>query len=120
MTIDSLHQAILDTLEDSKAEHVLSLDVHNLTSVTDTMIICSGNSNRHVKAIANHVVKKSKELQMQPLGVEGVEEADWVLVDLGDIIIHIMHPKAREFYDLEKLWTHISENRELEQNNSED
>jgi len=91
-------------LEDMKAVNVKKLDVRGLTDIADTMMIASGNSDRHVRSIAEHVVEKAKSAGFRPLGVEGSRDAEWVLVDLQDIIVHVMLPRVREFYGLEKLW----------------
>ena len=92
-------------LEDLKAKDTIEIDVRGKTSVCDYMVIASGTSTRHVKSIADEVVRKIKELDVQPLGVEGEREAEWVLADLGDIVVHVMLPRVREFYALERLWT---------------
>jgi ribosome-associated protein len=94
----------LAALEDLKAKDVTVLDVRSLTPITDTMVICSGTSNRHVKALAQNVVEKCKEAGFYTRGLEGESESEWVLVDLGDAVIHVMQPQARAFYQLEKLW----------------
>jgi ribosome-associated protein len=104
MQIDELKPLVHKALEDLKAEDILELDVKDKTSVTDIIIVCSGNSNRHVKSIASNVVADCKHAGVQPLGVEGEEQGEWVLVDLGDIIVHVMQPQVRDFYDLESLW----------------
>jgi ribosome-associated protein len=92
-------------VEDLKAKDVVEIDVRGKTSVCDYLVIASGTSTRHVKSIADEVVKKIKSLDVQPLGVEGEREAEWVLVDLGDVVVHVMLPRVREFYALERLWT---------------
>jgi ribosome-associated protein len=91
-------------LDDMKAVNVKKLDVRGLTDIADMMMIASGNSDRHVRSIAEHVVEKAKAAGFRPLGVEGSRDAEWVLVDLQDILVHVMLPRVREFYSLEKLW----------------
>ncbi len=103
-TTRSLQALTLEILDDFKAEEVRVLDVRNLTTITDTMIIATGNSNRHVRALAENILKKVKEQGYLPLGVEGKSEAEWILIDLGDVVLHIMLARVREFYDLERLW----------------
>ena len=92
-------------MEEIKAKDVVEIDVRGRTSVTDHMVIVSGTSTRHVKSIADEVTRFAKKLGVMPLGVEGEREAEWVLVDLGDVIVHVMLPRVREFYALERLWT---------------
>lgn len=92
-------------VDELKAKDVVEIDVRGKSSVCDYMLIVSGTSTRHVKAIADEVVKFAKRLEVMPLGVEGEREAEWVLVDLGDVIVHVMLPRVREFYALERLWT---------------
>jgi len=99
-----LVSTVLDVLSDLKAQDVVCLDVSHLTSITDTMIVASGRSDRHVRSIADALVDRCKAGGIVPLGVEGTEGGEWVLVDLTDAIVHIMLPKTREFYDIEKLW----------------
>lgn len=99
-----LRTVILHALEDLKAIDIRVLDVTGVAGFTDLMIIASGNSNRQVKALADRVVERCKESGVRPQGVEGEREAKWILVDLGDIVVHIMDPETRAFYNLEKLW----------------
>jgi ribosome-associated protein len=100
-----LRGRVLAALEELKARDVRVIDVRGKTSIADVLIIASGTSTRHVKSLADEVVKFVKKAGMMPLGVEGEREAEWVLVDLGDIIVHVMLPRIREFYGLERLWT---------------
>lgn len=104
-TGDRLRKLVLAALDDLKARDVREIDVRGKSDVTDRIVIASGTSSRHVKSIADEVVKKAKHAGMPPLGVEGQREAEWVLVDLGDIVVHVMLPRTREFYGLERLWT---------------
>ena len=100
-----LHSRVRSALDELKARDIVEIDVRGKTSIADLLIIASGTSSRHVKSIADEVVKFAKQAGVLPLGVEGQEEAEWVLVDLGDIIVHVMLPRIREFYGLERLWT---------------
>ena len=104
MQTDELRSLARNALEDLKAEDIIEMDVRDKTSVTDFIFVASGTSNRHVKSIANNVVVEAKHAGVQPLGVEGEDQAEWVLVDLGDVVVHVMQPQVREFYDLESLW----------------
>ncbi len=104
MNSEKLRDLVVDALEDGKARDVIKLDVRNLTTVTDYMIVASGTSNRHVSALANAVAEKAREAGHKPSGVEGAEGSEWVLLDLQDILVHVMLPRVRKFYNLEKLW----------------
>src|SRR5205085_425003 len=99
-----LQLAVTTALDDMKAVNVRVLDVRELTDVFDTMVIASGNSDRHVRSIAERVVEKAKAAGYRPLGTEGARDGEWVLVDLTDILVHVMLPRVREFYGLESLW----------------
>lgn len=99
-------------LDEMKAVNVKVLAVNKLTDITDTMIIASGNSDRHVRSIADRVVEHAKKAGFRPMGVEGERDGEWVLVDMGDVIVHIMLPKVREFYRLESLWDVSAARRE--------
>ena len=102
-------------LEEYKAENIISLDVKNKSSVTDTMIIASGRSTRHVKSISDNIIKKLKKVKIKPLGIEGYSKSEWVLIDFGDVLVHVMHPEAREFYSLEKLWDESLNNEQMKE-----
>jgi ribosome-associated protein len=104
MATDELKKRVIDALEDLKAEHIVELDVRDKTDVTDYLIVASGTSSRHVRAIAENVVQEAKQAGHAPLGVEGESDGEWVLVDLADLVVHVMQPKVRKFYDLESLW----------------
>jgi len=112
MNTELLKTLALDAIHDLKAVDVVTLDVRTLTSIADIMIICSGRSNRHVKSIAENVVKKAKESQLKYIKMEGQREGEWVIVDLADVIVHVMLPATREFYSLEDLWEPIEQLRE--------
>lgn len=99
-----LQDVVTAALEDMKAVNVKVLDVRGLTDIADSMIIASGNSDRHVRSIADRVVEKAKAAGFRPLGTEGERDGEWVLVDLQDVIVHVMLPRVREFYGLERLW----------------
>lgn len=100
-----LNQIIVDALEDLKGKQIVQLDVRELSDVMDTLVLASGTSSRHVKSLANNVVEDAKHQGHPPIGVEGVDSGDWVLVDFGDIVVHVMQEETRSFYDLEKLWS---------------
>lgn len=100
----ALTEIAIAALEDMKAVNVKVLDVRKLTDVTDTMIVATGTSDRHVKSIAGRLVERCQQAGHRPYGVEGEREGEWVLVDLQDLIVHVMLPRIREFYGLEKLW----------------
>ncbi|RDS85529.1 ribosome silencing factor [Dyella psychrodurans] len=101
----TLRKTVIAALEDLKAKDIREIDVRGKTSIADLLVIASGTSARHVKSIADEVVRFAKKAGVMPLGVEGEQEAEWVLVDLGDVIVHVMLPRIREFYGLERLWT---------------
>ncbi|HEX9878505.1 MAG TPA: ribosome silencing factor [Gammaproteobacteria bacterium] len=111
-TSDTLDKLVLDVLDDLKAQSVLRLDVRHLTSLMDTMIIASGGSDRHVRAVAQALLERCRQSGYEPVGVEGEAGGEWVLVDLGDTVVHIMLPKTRDFYSLENLWD-ISARRDV-------
>lgn len=112
MQAEQLKNLVVEQLEDSKAKDIKVLDVRGMSSVTDFMVIASGTSNRHVKSVAFNLMSGVKEKGVVPLGVEGEDTSEWVLVDLGDVVAHIMLPQTRDFYQLEKLWdTHWSDSQ---------
>ena len=100
----TLIEFVIDKIDDMKGRDVMTLDVKERSTITDTLIICSGNSKRHVQSIAEHVATEAKHAGLTDMGIEGMDEGEWVLVDLGDVIVHVMQENAREFYQLEKLW----------------
>lgn len=104
MQLEKMKQRVLTALDDLKAKDVVVLDVAGATSVTDYMVIASGTSSRQVAALAQHLVDEMSQQGVSVLGIEGKDVGEWVLVDLGDMVVHIMQPQTREFYELEKLW----------------
>ena len=108
-----LHDTIIQAIEDLKGEDICTLNVAELTSFTDEMIIVSGNSNRHVKAIANNVSIDTKKANLTPFSIEGQNNGEWILLDFGDLVLHVMLHETRKHYDLEKLWTpHLRQTEE--------
>jgi ribosome-associated protein len=104
METNEMKEVVINALQDLKADNINVLDVKARTSVTDLMVIASGTSSRHVKSLADNVVSEVKGRGGKPLGVEGAESNDWILVDLGEIVVHVMMPATRSFYDLERFW----------------
>lgn len=105
MNTEALVKVVVDALEDIKAVDIRVLDVRGLTGITDVMVIASGKTERQTRSLAANVFEKSKEAGVRPLGMEGARVGDWVLVDLGDVVVHVMLPEVRAFYDLERLWS---------------
>ena len=101
----ALQDFVIDKMDDLKGQDIVAIDVHGKSSITDWMIICNGPSTRHVMSIAGHVVQESRAAGMLPLGVEGEAAADWIVVDLGDVMVHVMQEESRRLYELEKLWS---------------
>ena len=104
---------VIDALQDIKGVDIKVIDVSQLTTITDRMVVVSGTSSRHVKALADNVVMKAKQAGNPALGVEGEQVAEWILIDLGDVVVHVMLPAVREFYALEKLWSVGSRREEV-------
>lgn len=104
MQLEQLKTLVVNTLDDLKAREVAVLDVRDKTAIADLMIVASGTSDRHVKAIAETIAYRAKEAGETPLGCEGLAEGEWALVDLNGIVVHVMLPKVRDFYQLERLW----------------
>ena len=100
-----LEALVLNALDDDKAEDVVAIDLTGKSSVTDVMVIASGRSNRHVGAMADHLVRKLKDAGHGKVSIEGLKTCDWVLIDAGDVIVHLFRPEVRSFYDLEKMWS---------------
>ena len=111
MSFDQLRDLVVSALEDFKAIDIQQIDVSGRNPLTDLFVIASGNSTRHIKSMADNLVQKAKAAGFPPLGIEGDRESEWVLVDLNDIIVHLMLPQTRAFYNLEKLWEASSQRR---------
>jgi ribosome-associated protein len=103
--IEELETLILDSLDDDKAEDIVAIDLRGKSSVTDIMVVASGRSARHVSALADHLLRALKEAGRGSARVEGLQTCDWVLIDVGDIVIHLFRPEVRSFYNLEKMWS---------------
>jgi len=101
----ALQAFVVDKVDDLKAQNIISINVHGKSSITDCMVICTGTSSRHVMSIADHLKQEAKLAGLQPMGTEGKVSGDWVVVDLGEVIVHIMEEEARQLYELEKLWS---------------
>lgn len=112
MPSESLSTIIQSAIEDLKGIDIRAIDVREMTSIADEMIIATGTSNRHVKALSRNLIDQAKEHGFRPLSSEGEDVADWILVDFGDTLVHLMLPETREFYDLERLWSVTPESRQ--------
>jgi len=104
MQVEALRDLVINTLEDMKAYDIVSLDVRGKTSITDFFVIASGNSDRHVKSTAESVAFHAKQAGQVAIGTEGLQEGEWALIDLNGVVVHVMQPKVRDFYQLERLW----------------
>ncbi|HVV34322.1 MAG TPA: ribosome silencing factor [Vitreimonas sp.] len=103
--MDAATRVVLASLEDDKAEDILAIDIRGKSSFADMLVIASGRSARHVGALADHVLRKLKDAGVKDVRVEGLPQADWVLVDAGDVVVHLFRPEVRAFYNIEKIWT---------------
>jgi ribosome-associated protein len=112
--LKNLQHHVIEALESLKALDLVTIDVHRLTTITELMIVCTGSSSRHVKSLADTVLVALKKEGFKPLGVEGEKDGEWILIDFGDIIVHIMLSRTRDFYGLEKLWQIPQKKREAE------
>jgi ribosome-associated protein len=102
--VDAVSRIVLTSLEDDKAEDILAIDIRGKSSFADMLVVASGRSARHVGALADHVMRKLKEAGVGDVRVEGMPAADWVLVDAGDVVVHLFRPEVRAFYNIEKIW----------------
>jgi ribosome-associated protein len=115
MDTEKLLILVKNALEEKKAKDIKVLDVHKLSSFTDFMVVATGNTARQVVALAQNVIEDAKKQGLQPLGEEGRQGGEWILVDLGDVIVHIMQPQTRDFYKIEKLWSEMGGDAHLNQ-----
>lgn len=104
MSPEALRDRVVEALDDRKGQKILAMDVRRITTIADFMVVVSGTSNRHVKALVDAALEGAAKVGVNAIGVEGRETYEWVLVDLGDVIVHVMQAEARSFYDLERLW----------------
>lgn len=102
--VQGVLETVMTCLEDSKAEEITTIDIQDKSALADYMVIASGRSNRHVSAVADHLLRELKSTGHKSIKVEGLQSADWVLIDIGDIVVHLFRPEVREFYALEKMW----------------
>jgi len=109
--MSDLNKSIINALENLKGQEIVTLDVSQLTDVMDTLIIASGTSNRHTRSLAENLVEETKKAGFRALGIEGLDSGDWVLVDYGDTVVHVMQDETRNYYELEKLWSMKPANR---------
>jgi len=107
LQISELQAFVLDKIEDMKARDIQVLDVKGKSPVTDLMIVCTGTSKTHVKSISNHLYLEAKRSEVFVMGIEGTEDSEWVLVDMGDVVVHIMQQQTRDLYQLEQLWQSV-------------
>ena len=105
METEALADLVVDALDDLKGLDIRRIDVREHTTVTDVMVIASATSERHIRSLGDRVIDRAGEQDVKPLGVEGADGSDWMLIDLGDVVVHVMLPEKREFYNLEKLWS---------------
>ena len=103
--VEAATRVVLNSLDDDKAEEIISIDIRGKSSFADMLVVASGRSARHVAALADHVMRKLKEAGVNDVRVEGLPQADWVLVDAGDVVVHLFRPEVRAFYNIEKIWT---------------
>ena len=115
MESEALKELVMDALDDIRGQDIVALDVTQQTDIADHMVVVSGNTSRQVKALVDNVLARVKAEQVEVLGVEGADSGEWVLVDLADVIVHVMLPAVREFYDLERLWSVSPESRNPEE-----
>ena len=115
MNAEKLLTLVKESLEDKKAEDIDVLNVRNFSSITDFMVVATGNTARQVKALAQHVIEQAKGHGHRPFSDEGSNVGEWALVDLGDVIVHVMQPETRDFYQLEKLWTDMGSDVQFSQ-----
>ena len=114
MQVEELLKTVQNVLDERKGQNITTLDVRGKTSFTDYMVVVTGTSDRHLKSLCEYIIEKAKEKGFKPLGLEGDLGSDWVLLDLGDVIVHAMTAQAREYYQLEKLWS-VDHPKEVEQ-----